>query len=159
MIQLLKIATVTLCMWNDIKLYILIFKLNYFLVTFYIQGDRLSVKCGNVKDFHNCQRNVDFSKNRRVVRGKNLVRENCANFSKYCINMLFTHSLSTLCQLFYAAYCWMYTVSHITIFDCNFVTQIIIFLTQLAIKWAFSFPPHPSAQLCWAHCYFSLNQA
>jgi len=107
-----------------IKDYLLTY-LNYFLVTC-IQGDRLSVKCGNVKDFHNCQRYVDFSKNRRVVRGKILWGKIAQNFSKYCINRLFTHSLSTLCQLFYAAYCWMYTVSQKNIpdiFDCNLKTN------------------------------------
>jgi len=41
-----------------------------------IQGDHLSGKPGNVREFDSCQGNLrDFTENHGIVREKNLVRE------------------------------------------------------------------------------------
>jgi len=42
----------------------------------YFQGDHLSGKPGNVREFDSCHENVrDFTENQEIVREKNLVRE------------------------------------------------------------------------------------
>ena len=46
------------------------------LLIYYIQGDYLSGKPGNVWEFDSCQGNVrDFTENQGIVREKNLVTE------------------------------------------------------------------------------------
>ena len=54
-----------------------------------VQGDHLSGKPGNVREFGTCQGNVrDVVNSQGIVRGKNLVREKYTNMHSFYANTL-----------------------------------------------------------------------
>jgi len=65
-----------------------------------VQGDHLSVKTGNVREFDSCQGNVrDFTENQGTVREKILSRKSCLKL--FIVNCIFVSiqvfSRSLLC--------------------------------------------------------------
>jgi len=57
---------------------------------YYNQGDHLSGKCGNVREFDSCQGNVrDFTENQGIVREKILSGKSCLKL--FIVNGIFIY--------------------------------------------------------------------